>query len=212
MEQIELAKLDLYFFVDPASGKVRVKRARARQAIIGIATDWLARVFVIFSWAGRYPASKFRDKIIDVYEKFNPRLMGIEANAMQSLFSDLVRDAARRKLGRSMRIVGVDQPTKIEKDFRIRMAIEPVIYDGRLFVPSKHDELLNELRGFPTARTKDLVDALASAISLMPKRAREQQKKEEIEHLAAYLRRSGMPPHLIEQRVQQVQAGRHTLH
>lgn len=211
MEQIELAKLDIHFFADPASGKVRVKRARARQAIIGIASDWLERVYVIYSWAGRLPASKFRDKIIDAYEQWKPRLFGIESNAMQSLFADLVRDEARRRIG-AMRIVGVDQPTRIEKDFRIRMAIEPVIYDGRLFIPPKHDELLTELRGFPTARTKDLVDALASAISLMPKKARVQQKEDEIEQLAAYLRRSGMPPHLIEQRVQQVQAGGHTLH
>lgn len=216
--KIEPAKLDKYFFADPASGKIRLRKKRARQAIVGIGVDWLQRVYVIYAWAGRLPASKFRDKIISVYERYQPRLFGIEANAMQELFGDLVRDKAIEKFG-TVRMIPVYQPTKIDKDFRIRTSLEPVMFDGRLFIHgertsdqelSGHDshmnELISELRGFPSAATKDLVDSLASAISLVPKRTYEEQQRDESEELARYLRAQGVPGHQIERRVAEVRA------
>lgn len=221
--KLEYTKLEKYFFADPASGRQPVKRVRARQAIVGVATDHLARIFAIFAWAGRVATSKFRDKIVDVYEQFQPRLFGIEANAMQELFGDLVRDEAKAKFG-TVRIVPVIQPSRIEKDFRIRTSLEPIISSGRLFVPGEKDtedrviginamfnELLTEAEGFPTAATKDMVDALASAISLMPRRLVRQKEDEEREMLAAYLRQSGMPGYMIDRRLQEVQQ-EETLH
>ena len=65
MSEVELALLDTYMFVDPA-GKpktgARLKKARSRQAIIVIRSDWLSRMFVATAWAGRLPTSKFTDK------------------------------------------------------------------------------------------------------------------------------------------------------
>lgn len=222
--KIELDKLDKYFFADPASGKRRLRRKQARQAIVGIATDWLTRVFVFYAWAGRLTASKFRDKIIDVYGRFQPRLFGIEANAMQELFGDLVIDKARKQFG-SIRMVPVYQPTKIDKDFRIRTSLEPLMFDGRLFIlgerstdseisgKNKHlKELIMELKGFPTADTKDLVDSLASANSLVPKRTYKEQRSDESEELAAYLRAQGVPPHIIERRIEEVRREAETIH
>ena len=217
MTRLDYLKLDKYFFADPASGKSRLKKVRARQAIMGVAVDWLHRIFVIYAWAGRIPTSSFKQRIIDVYEKFQPRLFGIEANAMQELFGDLVRDEAKRKFG-TVRIVPVQQPTKIEKEFRIRTTVEPVMFDGRLFVASSErddesrpigvdamtNELLAEISGFPTAATKDMVDALASAISLIPRRLVKKREKEEFETLAEYLRHSGLPGYMIEQRLDEV--------
>lgn len=200
----ELDKLEKYFFCDPASGKGRLKKARARQAIIGIAVDHLARIFVVFSWAGKIRASDLRDKIVRCYEQWKPRAFGIEANAMQDLFGDLVIARAKEVLGHA-RIVDVYQSTKIEKDFRIRTTLEPVLNDGRLFVPGKFIELRTEMTGFPTAATKDLVDALSSAISLIPRRAvvASSTGQEEASEYAAFLRGSGVPPWQIEERLAQ---------
>ena len=62
MSELELPYLDTYQFVDPA-GKPkpgeRLKKARSRQAIVVIHSDWLSRIFVRVAWAGRLPTSKF---------------------------------------------------------------------------------------------------------------------------------------------------------
>ena len=44
----ELKDLAAYFFCDPASGKGRLKKTRARHSIVGIAVDHLIRIFVIY--------------------------------------------------------------------------------------------------------------------------------------------------------------------
>jgi len=201
---VPIDDLERYAFADPASGKRRVKKARARQAIVVIGVDYLLRIFVLFAWAGHYVTSRFRDKILDVMEKFSPRRFGIEANAMQELFGDEVIERAKERFGTARGFVEVYQPTKIEKDFRIRTTLEPVLNDGRLFVNASQIELISELRGFPTAATKDLVDALASAITLIPRRPPQVRRSAEAVALADYLRRSGAPSWYIEQRVAEV--------
>lgn len=195
-----LKDLETYGFCDPASGKTNIKRIRARQAIVVIVVDSLFRIFVALAWAGRIPTSSFRDKILDEQEKWRTRRFGIEANAMQELFGDLVAEKSRERSGTS-KFLPVHQPTKIEKDFRIRTSLEPVINDGRLFIHESMTELQSELFGFPTAQTKDLVDALASVLTLIPRRPRKQQISDEAHQLADYLRKTGAPSHYIERRI-----------
>lgn len=202
-------RLERYAFCDPAGsskGKTaaRLRSVKARQAILVAAADHIPRVFVLYAWSGRLTTSSFRDKILTVYGDYRPRLFGIEANAMQFLFADLVREEARTQFSGSIRMIPVQQPTNIEKSYRIRTAIEPVLNDGRLFLAPGLTELETELRGFPTARTKDLVDCLASVINLLPKKAVTEQQQDEIAELAAYLRKTGVPPYLIEKRINQL--------
>ena len=200
---IELSDLKKYGFTDPASARGRIRKIRARQAIVVIGVDTLHRIFVLYSWAGRLATSKYVDKILTMCENYQTKLFGIEANAMQSLFADLVRDKARDRAKR-LAIVPVHQSTKVDKDFRIRSALEPVINGGRLLIHKKQTELESELRGFPTASTKDLVDCLASAVSLVPRRLPKRQQSDEVDTLAQYLRDSGAPAWYIEERVAEV--------
>jgi len=202
-ESIDYTTLDRIGFTDPASGKTALKKVRARQAIIIIASDWLQRIFVLYTWAGRIPTSRYLDKIIKVNEDYHPRVFGIEANAMQSLFADLVTEAAKQRYKR-LTFMPVHQPTKVDKDFRIRTTIEPVINDGRLFTRENQVELIGELRSFPTGLTKDLVDCLASAIALVPRRPMPVQQNEEAEALASYLRNTGAPSWYIKKRIEEV--------
>lgn len=203
VEKIEWTALERYGFTDPASGKGRLKKQRARQAIVVIATDWLQRIFVIHTWAGRVPTSRYLDRILDANEKYKPRVFGIEANAMQSLFADLVTAAAKERAKR-LHFMPVTQPTRVDKDFRIRTTIEPVISDRRLFMLESQTELTGEIRSFPTGLTKDLVDCLASAIALVPKRPLPVQQTQEADDLATYLRNSGAPSWYIQKRVEEV--------
>jgi hypothetical protein len=210
MISLEIEKMSKYAFTDPAGGKQKAaqakhKKIRALQATIVIAVDDLTRIFVIHCWSGRLPPSKYLDKLITTCDDYIPKTFGIEANAMQSLFADLVHTEAKRRLGtHGNRFLPIDQPTKIDKHFRIRTTLEPVINEGRLFVPDHMTELLADLKGFPTIQHIDRIDCLASAIALVPPRPLPQKMKDEAEQLARYLRNTGAPSHYIEQRVKEL--------
>ena len=186
-----------YFFCDPASGKQPIKKSRGRSAIVGIGADSIERIFTLVAWASRGTTDMLIDKILAVNEEWKPRIFGIEANAMQSLFADaLRREITRRHL--RVPLVPVYQPTGIDKDFRIRSVVQPAYAEGRLFVQAGQHDLLNEITSFPTGSTKDLVDALASAISLVPARSTRAQRDDETDARLAYLRDSGASPDYIE--------------
>jgi predicted phage terminase large subunit-like protein len=193
----------IYAFADPAGGKGRVKRVSARAAYVVVAQDFLTRVIVLEARAGRWSTDVLTDKLIDAALRWRPRVFGVEANAMQELYAASLSRECRQR-GLKIPFSPVWQPSGIEKDFRIRTAIQPVLAAGRLVIPDAPEfyELREELKGFPIAQTKDLVDALAS--SIVPQRSMPAQEREEVEGLADYLRRSGAPPEYIERRIAEV--------
>lgn len=200
--ELDLKELNHYMFVDPASKPKpgqSLKKSRSRQAIIVLAADWIPRYFVRLAWAGKLPTSRFTDKIISTHRDYRPRLCGIEANAMQELYADMVIEKART-LERQVAMYPYYQPTKVEKNWRIRTILEPVINDGRLFIMEGMQDLEAEIQGFPTLDRKDLVDALASCISLVPRTARRRREKSEVEQTIRYLRETGAPPSYIQRR------------
>lgn len=201
METLDLSYLEIYGYCDPAAGKEnRSKRRTARQAIVVCSRDWYDRWFVMQAWSGRLTSSELRDKILDTYEKFHPRLFGIEANGMQVLFGSLVRDAAKSRFG-TAKFIPIYQPTNVEKNFRIRTGIEPLINQGRLFLQPSQTDLYAEMRGFPTAQTKDIIDAVETCIRMAPKRPINKRDDIEFEQYARYLRSSNLPASLIERKL-----------
>ena len=205
MNELLLENLtEAYAFCDPASGKQQLRRVRARSAIVVIVPDWLQRIFVFYAWAKRCSTDTLIKEILSVNERFKVKLFGVEANAMQSLFVDALRREARH-LEKRLPLVPVTQSTKVEKDWRIRSVLQPIIAHGRLFVQPDQHELANELATFPMSATKDLVDALASAISLVPAKSTRKQKDGEQAALARYLRETGASPRHIEERLAETQ-------
>jgi predicted phage terminase large subunit-like protein len=193
---------DRYAFCDPAGGKsqAQLKKIRARSANIVVAQDWLARYWILYANAHRNPTSKLVEEILTVAERYNPKVYGIEANAMQALFADLViRDALHR--GTKVPIVPVYQPTKVDKKWRIRTTLQPLNADGRLIFGQDQKALIDEFKAFPMTQTFDLVDALTSAIKLAPKVTPKQARNSEYEALASYLRHQGVSPHEIQARL-----------
>lgn len=191
-------------FCDPAGdkskGKQALKKVRARSAIVVIGIDALRRVFVLFAWAEKCSPEKLVEKIEWVQKTYKPKRFGVEANAMQSLFAGLVR-AKFRAQGLKSTLIPWNQSTKIDKDYRIVTAIQPVLGQGRLFVHESMVELIAELRGFPTHLTKDIIDALASAIAMAPARTMRSLQHDRDAALAKYLRASGMDSDRIRQRL-----------
>lgn len=197
MASVPLADLvDVAGFIDPASGKTALKRTASRSADVIVAQDAAMRVFVLHAWAGRIPTTAHTDRIFKLIEDYRPRVVGIDASAMQSLYYDsLLREATQR--GARLPLI----PVKMQgdKDARIRAVLQPVIADGRLFVQPGQRDLWQELEAFPHGMTRDLCDALAEAIRLLPKRAAVRAAREEAASLRAYLRDSEAPEWYINQ-------------
>lgn len=206
---IPLENLEVYAYADLAAGKdARNKRRRARQSIVVGARDWLSRWFWLYIWAGRLTASSFKDKILDTQGEWNPRRFGLEANGMQVLFGNLVRDEARIRFG-NIKMVSIYQPTNVEKTYRIRTGFEPVILQGRCFLQEKEIEARTEIAGFPTAATRDIIDAMETLVNrVAPKQHMEKVKDREEEEYAKYLRASGMAAHKIKDAMARFHGGR----
>jgi phage terminase large subunit-like protein len=205
MTTFPLAELpERFAFCDPASGKkLAIRSVRANSAIVVIGVDALGRIFVLDAWADRIPAQKLSDRMLETCERWQPALFGVEANAMQSLFADLV-DFERRLRGMKIPITPIVQPTRIDKDFRIRMALQPVIGERRLFVHPSMVELIAEITTFPTNPKKDLVDALASAVAMVPPRSLLREEVARADALERYLLDTGLPKPYIERRMQDI--------
>ena len=71
MRETALATLtERYAFCDPASGKTALKHAKARSAIVILAVDDLARLFVLHAWAARCPTDRLIDQILALAEQY----------------------------------------------------------------------------------------------------------------------------------------------
>lgn len=199
--EIKLDELpDRYAFCDPASSKKdgELKQIRARSAIVVVAPDWLGRVFVLDAWAKRCSTDELIERMYRVHDTWKLKVLGGEANGLQELFQEAVmRDAKLR--GKSIPLRPVHQPTRIEKDWRIRTILQPYIANGKLFLRPDMTELRTEIGAFPLSPIKDLVDALASAIKLIPPRVVRRENDRELKELLAYLRKTGAPSAVIEE-------------
>ena len=190
-------------FLDPAGGKQQVKKTRAKSAIIVVGADSLNRFFVLYTWAERCATTDIYEKIYEVNELFKPDTFGIESSAQQSLFVDgVIMDAYMRQ--KTVPIVAVPMPVSISKEFRVRTVVEPVIKEGRLFInKEEHKELFNQIRDHPMNTIVDLIDALASAIHLIPKQALPREITRENQELLDYLRNTGAPIDIIQKAAQE---------
>ena len=207
---IKLEELSIYFFLDLAATKLKNRSSieRARQAIVGIGIDYLSRVFVLYTWAGRVGTTQLVNKSLDLFEQYRPKVFGVEANGMQELMANLVYTEAVKRFGSSVPFIPVYQSTKVDKDERIRSGLEPLINKGRLFIQEDQYELKEELRGFPTARTKDLVDALETVcMRVAPRRSTVKQKDADNEQYFKYLRDTGAPSYYIEEEMERLSMG-----
>lgn len=204
MPEIDLAHLDIVAFADPAGSKTEVKKVQARSAIAVVAGDAYERVFVLEAWARRTTTDKFVDTMYELYDKWRPRIFGIEANAMQSIFADMLRREARLRAVR-IPFIDVRQPTRIEKPFRNRSQLQPIINAGRfLMAKDEQIEARNELETHPMCAQFDLVDSIATASTLLRRSAPVDAQQDSRAAFVKYLRATGAPPWYIEQ----VAAGR----
>lgn len=181
-------------FLDPHSGKkTKIHAGLARAAIVDVARDKWNRIFVLDAWADRAKTDEIIEQIINHYYRWHPGTFGIDGTAQQNLFVDTVRTILRLRGQGQIHIEGYPAPTHIDKMYRIRTVIQPVIAEHRLFIRDDLIELRTELAAFPTGSTCDLVDALAGAISMFPPAITADEEYEQGEEVyAEHLRDCGL--------------------
>jgi hypothetical protein len=123
-----------------------------------------------------------------------------EENNLASLWADALRtDPEWPSYG--VRLVGATQPTNLEKDYRIRTTLQPLVANGRVFLNESDPgtlELRAEIKTFPMNARKDLIDAFASLCRRMGLRSRRTGVDNEAAAYLQYLRETGADPALIE--------------
>ena len=188
-----------YMWLDPASGKrdERLRSARARSAIVVVGRAMDEKVFVLDAWAKRAGTQEIARVFVDIFQKWGPVVAGYEDMGQQSLLVDpLYQEANQRGLVLPLSAVKVN--TKVDKNWRIRSVLQPLIGHGRLLINADLLELKQEIVNFPMSNLKDLIDAAAGACSLIPPARTTGQQSQEQRELARNLLESGASPSEIE--------------
>ena len=182
-----------YCYVDPASGRKEAKRPGARTAIIVAGSCPPAMILVWHTWAERASTTDITAQIFLVNELFHPVQIAIETAGQQYLlYSHVIDEGVRR--GIRLPLVEGKQYTEDAKDARIKETIQPLSAQGRLCFQSHQTMLRDELADFPLGATKDLLDALAGCISLIPKPQPVLAAQENRQAVLDYLARAHVGP------------------
>lgn len=191
----------LYGFTDPAGGARNTSHQRLRKVASSMAiavggTDG-RNIFIVDAVAGRWSTDEYIERLYDTAARWELRSIGGEANGLAGLFMDaLTRDAKWNK--RHLPLVSVTQPTHLQKDYRIRTILQPLIGHGRLFIRADLEALINQIAAFPLSPFKDLIDSVASLCRFIPPRPVAVAESAERAQLVAYLRAKGTNPSIIE--------------
>lgn len=191
-----------YAFLDPNSGKgakreaKALKRIRARAALVAAAVDHLGRKFFFYGWAHRATTGEMVEQLFKVNEQFRPTKLGVEADGLQSLFGDMIQREAKLR-GIDLPLVPVEHAKNVDKDFRIRTALQGELKDGLLFFADHLSDLPQEIAAFPNSPLKDLADAAASLVKMVPPRSLRREVDHERDERLRYLRATGADPDYI---------------
>lgn len=165
MHKVEL--LGAVAYLDPAASKKRQDLAKSASAIAVVGWDHLARYYALEMWQKRCATNELIEKVFEIQTRWKPSSFGVEANGMQSVFGEMVqREAASRGIYLPLR--KHFQDTTISKEFRVETRLSPLIQDGRFFVLGTQHELRTGLMEARKGHVPDLVDALASAVEIVP--------------------------------------------
>lgn len=147
---------------DPAAGERDVKR-NARNAMIVVGQDARSRLFVIDAFAERRNPAFLYSKFIGMHQRWQCHKAGIEAvNFQRTLKFPLYKEQIR--LG--YRFPVEDQTPVGDKHARIRTLI-PYVESHDLFIRRGLRDFHDEIKGFPTFGTVDLLDAAAACLDLL---------------------------------------------
>jgi hypothetical protein len=163
-EEIPVADMDVVQTGDPAGSEKRKDARTSRSAQVVVAQDHKRNFYVLSGHAGYVPITTFFDWLFTDKERFK-RHLRVTVPEQQGAFK-IIGPLLRREEQTRGVILNLREKTKTgEKDAVIRLAVLPVLKEGRLwceesFMPT----LVEEVNGFPGSNKKDVLDAVAIAI------------------------------------------------
>lgn len=179
-ERLPLSSCDVVICADPASTDRGITAKTSRSAVVVVATDPKGRHFLIWLRADFVTTHQLFSWLFEAHELFERyvRCTLLEVNGpYKMLVPELRREEQKR--GRFLNLR--DFPSLGEKVARIQSSLDPVYAGGRLYVLKRYKlQLEEEKRAFPQSKKKDILDALASAItnSIRPMNEKENRLKE----------------------------------
>jgi len=167
--------LDVVMTVDPNSGSLS---APDFPAIIVSAQSPLDQIFVLDAWSRRVAPDTFVDQIYEMWQRWQPRALGIEEAGQQQTAFYFKKKAKETGVYIFMQKVTPRNRVKAE---RVRKQLQPIINQGRMYVRKSQATLRHQIRFFPDLENDDEIDALAYGAELWrsPLSAKDQEEEEE---------------------------------
>ena len=150
-----LEDLDRTVRADPNAGDLQSPDTAA------IVTDGVTPdndIVVLESWSGRISPSDFVDKIFKTWERWRPRVVGIEKAGQQS--TKHYFDKKLEEEGIYIRVEPL-HPKNRNKIDRIRMAVEPLFRSKKVYMLATQSVLRKAVAEFPDTHPIDELDCFA---------------------------------------------------
>jgi hypothetical protein len=206
MPTVATNKLYKVAWCDPAGGVNTLLThagTRSRASIVVVGQDDLERIFVMETWAKRLPPDQLMAKMFETWFKWRPAIFGMDASGPQLQFHQIVKKEARdRDIRWNLR--GVAERT--DKITFIETMLQPIEAQGRLIKSGVMHEVADfkdEYQAFPGGSYRDIMDALARAVWLLPSSLPQHLRLMDRAQLKRYLERTGMDPSQVDLRLAQ---------
>jgi predicted phage terminase large subunit-like protein len=162
METLDFDVLKRVVMWDPAMGEKDIKK-NSRNAMVVMGQDSRNRIFVLDAFAERRNPAFLYTKFIGLHQKWRCHKAAIES----VLFSRTLKfPLYKEQIRVGHRFPVIDETPTGDKDYRIRTLI-PYTESHDFFIRRGLRDFHEEIKGFPTFGTKDLVDAAAACLNLL---------------------------------------------
>ena len=167
-EETDLKGIELlhYMAIDPAFSQ---NRDADKTAFIVVGVDRDNNWYILDIYAKRLSPKETIDMIVNMNQKWHPRVIAIETVAWQKAVAQFMVDEIKQRRISPLPIKFVKPETSrstglsVPKQYRIE-SLEPRYASGQIFHNknlSQNDELEEQLRNFPRNDHDDIIDALA---------------------------------------------------
>jgi predicted phage terminase large subunit-like protein len=160
---IPRSTLDVVITCDPAISE-KVDAARTAITVAGMSP--YNKIFLLHVWAARQgDPYKVIKEILALADKWQPRIIGIEAVAYQKALLPFM-EREMRASGKWY-VVEALKPDRNEKKNQRILAMQPFFKSGQIYVQRGMLDFIEEFESFPNGRTVDILDAFAYAVRLL---------------------------------------------
>lgn len=190
LHELKDKKLQYYATWDFAVGK---KETNDYSVGLVVGIDNEDNIYIVDVWRGRWQSDELVEKILDLYEKWKPSIVGVEKGVIEmSIGPFLDKRIEERKLWEMF--IEELKPGRRDKVARAR-AIQGRLQQGKVYFPADGPfthTLIAEMLRFPSGEHDDQVDALAWAGHMLalfhgvktPKEPQKESWRDKIKKLA----------------------------